>query len=160
MGSPGSRVFGFSTHAQGLRLRRVHLRTCHFSRAKRCCLPLVRTRSATEKRDFGAQTGAAFPPGTGRSAPTLFTAVAPPPEAEVDGLLRFFGKKLSFQFQNRVLSRHTDPGAPRSSISCSSGRNLWVKMCQKEIVRTRKIASGWWPKGGNWSSPVFSPSRI
>jgi len=97
--------FGFSTHAQGLRLRRVHLALA-ISRAKRCCLPLVRTRSAHGKEDFGAQYLACASPGTDAQHDVV-TAVAPPPEAEVDGY-SFFVRNFHSLSKTGFIPAHPD----------------------------------------------------
>jgi len=126
--------FGFSTHAQGLRLRRVHLALA-ISRAKRCCLPLVRTRSAHGKEDFGAQYLACASPGTDAQHDVV-TAVAPPPEAEVDGY-SFFVRNFHSLSKTGFIPAHPDPFdgfVPAVSIHAAGALSTLTRCARSQLT--------------------------
>jgi len=105
--SPGSRGFGFSTHAQGPQTPPCPTCTCPFREPAMLAFPLSVTRSHTEKR-FGAQSLAfALPPVTALSHDVV--TASRHLRRKPKSMLLVLRKKLSFSIQKPVLSRHTRP---------------------------------------------------
>jgi len=109
MGSPRFSPFGFSTHAQGLRLRRVHLALCPFSRASDVAFPLSGQGRAHGKKGFRAQLpGLRFPGRTLKhDVVTAVRTSAGKPKSMAYSPLILRKKETFILYPKTVLSGHT-----------------------------------------------------